>query len=226
MVGNNRATQSPAALRRGGSTTRSAAVATAGNRGARDTALHHGRERTTRPEIKWDTVPLDSSCKSLKTNETRTNQVGHFSDYPASVVAQHPRCEPQGSALPGIANGAVAQKKCHTVPPFSRSNPMKTKKTCAKEVSQNFGCRSCRAAKVANQEHARRNIVVHPRIAFAIVVRVLAFLQTGSAPQRRRDPALRRRGCCGGVCAGGPRRRLRSGLPPLPRRFCARSHTN
>ena len=29
-------------------------------------------------------------------------------------------------------------KKCHIVQPFSRSNSLKTKKTCAKEVSQNF----------------------------------------------------------------------------------------
>jgi hypothetical protein len=74
-------------------------------------------------------------------------------------------------------------------------------------------------AKVADQEHTCCNNVVRPRRAFAIVLPVLAFLRTGSAPQRRRDPALRRRGCCGGVCADGPRRRLRSGLPPLPRRF-------
>jgi hypothetical protein len=29
-------------------------------------------------------------------------------------------------------------KKCHIVQPFSRSNSLKTKKTCAKEVSQHF----------------------------------------------------------------------------------------
>lgn len=37
---------------------------------------------------------------------------------------------------------------------------------------------------------------------------VLAFLRMGPARQRPRDPALRRRSCCGVFCAAGPRRRL------------------
>jgi len=56
-------------------------------------------------------------------------------------------------------------------------------------------------------EHAASDIAVHGRIPFAIVIGVLAFLRMGPARQRPRDPALRRRGCCGVLCAAGPRHR-------------------
>jgi hypothetical protein len=122
---------------------------------------------------------------------------------------------------------ASAQKNRHTVPSLFTPISLKTNNPCTKEVSHFFKqldraeatLPAARETKVADQEHTASTIVVHPRRPFAIVIAVLAFLRSGSAPQRRRDPALRRRGCCGGVCADGPRRRLRSGLPPLPRRF-------
>jgi len=119
---------------------------------------------------------------------------------------------------------------CHTMQSTFLRNPLKTNKSVTRKVSHFFApprhAHAALPAEVAIQEHSASIIVVQLRTPFAIVLPVLAFLLTGSAPQRRRDPALRRRGCCGGVCAGGPRRRLRSGLPPLPRRFCARPDTN
>jgi hypothetical protein len=57
-------------------------------------------------------------------------------------------------------------------------------------------------------EHATSDIITHSRIPFAIVTCVLAFLRMGLARQRPRDPTLRRRGCCGVLCAAGLRRRL------------------
>src|SRR6202142_1923526 len=70
--------------------------------------------------------------------------------------------------------------------------------------------------RIALVEHTPPNIAIHPRISFAIVIAVLAFLRMGPARQRPRDPALRRRGCCGGVCAGSTRASCDAAFPPSP----------
>jgi hypothetical protein len=119
------------------------------------------------PQKKWDTVPLNFAPISLKTNAAPTNKVGHFSRLAAShsslatfdfystmkmnrnrciSMKINDRCTLYSTIIPGghqphrhpYFEAATASKKCHTLQPFSRCKPLKTNKTCAKEVSQNL----------------------------------------------------------------------------------------
>src|ERR1700733_15768 len=80
-------------------------------------------------QMKWDTVPLDFARNSLKTQQLRTHQVGHFFDDPGTLAIP---IEPSERERDGLR----LPNKCHTAPPFFIRNSLKTNKSRAQEVSQ------------------------------------------------------------------------------------------